>query len=90
VEKVVVGLTEDGKEKLPKPGLSSLLDVVDHLDQEAVVGVDVRPNGVELEAEGLDSRFIHGRQRHHGHVAAALQFQSNGNEWIDVAKGTDI
>ncbi len=70
--------------------LGAVLDVVDHLHQHAVRWVDVRPDRVKLQPQRLNLRPVDSRQRHHRHMPAPLQFQSQRNQRIDVAKRADI
>jgi hypothetical protein len=53
-------------------------------------GVDVRPDGVELQPQRPIFALKHRRQRHHRHMPAPLQFQRNRDQRIDVAQRADI
>src|SRR5580658_6995964 len=45
---------------------------------------------MEFETERCDFLPKDVGQRHHRRVAAALEFERNGNEWIDVPQRPDI
>ena len=90
IQQIVIRLPQHRKQKLPQPGLCSLLYVVDHLHEQRVCGVDVRPQRVKLEAERLNLRPVDVGQRHHRHVSPPLQLQRNRNQWIDVPKRPNV
>ncbi len=67
-----------------------MLHVVNHGDERGVGGVNVRADGVELEAEGADLRLVDRGERHDRCVAAPLELERDGDEGVDVAVGADV
>ncbi len=90
VQQIVVGLAQYRKQELPQPPLRALLHVVDHLHQDRVLGVDIRPHRVKLEAQRHNLLLKHRRHRHHRRVSSPLQLQRHRDQRIDVPKRPDI
>jgi len=90
LEEIVVGVAEDRVEEVAEASFSALFYVVDHLDEDGVVGVDVGADGMELDTKGLDPGPVDGGEGHDGSVAAAFELEGDGNERIDIAEGADV
>ena len=87
---VVVGLAEDWEEEFAEAAFGAFADVVDHLGEEGVFGVEIGADGMEFEAQWDDFRLIERWDGHNGLVSAAFQLKGDGDERVDVAKGADV
>lgn len=89
-EQIVVSLAENGEEEVAQACLGAFVDVVDHGHKAGVLGVDIGVDGIELDAERLDFGPVKLREGHHGSVAAASEFDGNGDEGVGIAVGANV
>ena len=88
-EQVFITLADRRKEELAQAPFRPLLDVVDHGDQAAVVGVLVGADAVKANAQRLDPAPKQLRHSKNGGMAAPTHLEGKRDQRIDVAKGAE-
>ena len=90
VQQVVIRLSQHGEKKLTQPALGAFAHVVNHFYEDGVLGIDIRANGMKIDAQRANFGLEDRRHGHHRHVPAPFQLERNRNQRIDVSEGADI